>query len=79
MFLCTSLWRLELPEGLSALNPVYGVAMLTGSVLLALVHVKVRAHGCRVAVCAKPCSRASSSRVARESGSLCQLLLSQGG
>ena len=35
-----SLWKLDLPEGVSAFNSVYGLIMLSGSVILALVHFK---------------------------------------
>lgn len=35
-----SLWKLDLPEGVSTFNSVYGLIMLSGSVILALVHFK---------------------------------------
>ncbi|PRW44843.1 prolyl endopeptidase-like isoform A [Chlorella sorokiniana] len=35
-----NLWKLDLPEGVSTFNSVYGLIMLSGSVILALVHFK---------------------------------------
>jgi hypothetical protein len=35
-----SLWTLDLPEGMSTLNHVYGMAWLAGSVILAMIYVK---------------------------------------
>ncbi len=40
-----SLWKLDLPEGASTFNSVYGLIMLSGSVVLALVHFKVGHKG----------------------------------
>ena len=46
-----SLWKLDLPEGVSAFNSIYGLTMLSGSVILALVHFK--ASSALVLVCTR--------------------------
>ena len=35
-----SLWTLQLPEGMSSLNQVYGMVFLAGSTILAMVYIK---------------------------------------
>ena len=35
-----SLWKLDLPEGMSSFNGVYGMIMLAGTVITALIYIK---------------------------------------
>ena len=39
------MWNLDLPDGMSVMNTPYGMLFMSGSLIIALIHIKVNRPG----------------------------------